>query len=74
MFELSDSYVLDIKLKDLLVNGTDIDDLTDARCYIPVFRSEDTAQDTWYLGNIVMQFYYIVFDMTPVDERSEDYL
>ena len=74
MFELSDSYVLDIKLKDLLVNGTDIDDLTDGRCYIPVFRSEDTAQDTWYLGNIVMQFYYIVFDMTPVDERSEDYL
>ena len=59
-----------MKLQELLRKGTEVGDDTNERCYVPVFRTSDTSQDTWYLGNIVMQYYYIVFDMTPLDERQ----
>ena len=48
------TFAIDLNLQDLLVSGTMVGDTTDERCYIPVFRASDTAQDTWYLGSIVM--------------------
>jgi hypothetical protein len=32
------------------------------------------AAKTWYVGNIFMKEYYVVFDMTPKDERDQDYI
>ena len=59
--------------EDALINGTAFGD-TQFTCYMPVFRSNLKDQYTWYLGNVVLQQYYLVFDMTPYDEHSLDYI
>ena len=43
-------------------------------CYIPVFRSQIGLNDLWLVGSIFMKKYYIVYDMTPYDERSQTYI
>lgn len=43
-------------------------------CWLPFFKSQGGADDTWYLGSIFMADYYFVLDMTPYDERGEDYI
>ena len=43
-------------------------------CYLPVFRSISGAQDQWYVGSLFLQYFYLVFDMTPYDEEGEDYI
>lgn len=55
----------------LLVNGSIFDDSD--FCYIPVFRSM-LDQETWYLGGLFLQQYYITYDMTPIDEFKKDYI
>lgn len=63
--------ILDIK--DLLVWGDELGH-SDDRCYVPVFMSADTnPKDKWYFGNIIMENYYVAFDMTPY-EQKHDYL
>lgn len=29
--------------------------------------------DTWFVGSALMKEYYVVYDQTPYDERSENY-
>jgi len=52
-----------------LANGTLFGDSA-FTCYFPVFRSNLTDQNTWYLGNVLLEKYYTVFDATPLDERN----
>ena len=46
----------------------------DDMCFFPYFRSINGLQDTWYLGNAFMYSYYVVFDMTPLDEFGKNYI
>lgn len=40
-----------------------------------IFKSnDDLPQDKWYLGNIFMKKYYMAFDMSPYEERNQNYL
>jgi hypothetical protein len=41
---------------------------------LPIFKASDDNLDTWILGNLIMQDYYVVFDMTPFDERNETFI
>ena len=43
-------------------------------CYLPVFRSMKGDQNTWYLGNLFMNYFYLVFDMSPYDDFGKDYI
>jgi hypothetical protein len=56
------------------VSGTEFNDVEDS-CYIAIFKNTGALNDglapkTWYVGNIFMKEYYVVFDMTPKDERG----
>jgi len=70
-----------IKYNDLHMSGTEFgDEKGDNSCYIPVFAHGLTKEmDKDYdklliVGNIFMKDYYIVYDMTPLDENGEDYI
>jgi len=57
---------------NFLIPGDVFGDSSDT-CYIPVFKS--TLDDnTVYYGNIWMNYFYVVFDMSPLDEHNQDYI
>ena len=60
-------------LENLFISGSKLGD-TDLTCYLPIFKASDDNSDTWILGNLIMQDYYVVFDMTPFDERNETFI
>lgn len=48
---------------------------TDDVCYAGIFKSGlSISPNTIFIGNVFMHKYYVVFDMTPYDERDEDYI
>jgi len=58
----------------MLIQAKDLGDRTSNNCYVGVFRSLNANQETWYLGNLFMNKYYVVYDMTPYDEQGKDYI
>ena len=43
----------------------------DQRCYLPIFEhSKEDEDDIWYLGSILPNKNYFVFDMTPLTEHD----
>ena len=47
---------------------------TEDTCYVGVFRSQvETQQNIWYLGNIVMNQFYMVFDASPYHTQNLDF-
>jgi hypothetical protein len=69
---ISNSYGLPSN-NNFMIPGTVFGDTSDT-CYLPVFRSVGGSQDTWYIGNLFLQYFYLVFDMTPYDEHSLNYI
>lgn len=55
-----------------LVPGTTFGDTSDT-CYLPVFSSQ-RGDGVWYVGNMILNYLYITFDMTPYDEHGKDYI
>jgi len=43
-------------------------------CVLSVFRQSQGRKDAWYLGNIVLANYYMVFDTTPQAEYGQDFI
>merc|ERR1711998_152620 len=60
-------------MRDVLVTGTAFGDSPNT-CYLSIFKSKKADQTTWYLGNLFMTEYYVVYDATPKDERGENYI
>ena len=61
-------------VEDNLVPGSHLGDAEgDAVCYEPVFMSDNDSK-TWFFGNMFMNEYYTVFDMTPFSEKNQNYL
>lgn len=61
-------YDLTLSTEDLLIDGSQIgNDRGD--CYLAIFRSQlyHGNNQTWVFGNIFMEKYYMVYDMTPND-------
>jgi hypothetical protein len=58
---------------NFLISGSDFGDSINT-CYVPVFRSINGYADTWYGGNIFLNYFYITYDMTPYTENSMDYI
>ena len=60
-----DDFELKISLERLLVKNFDPkatqEDLD--MCYLGVFPQNEGRQDVWYLGNLILAEYYLVFDM-----------
>jgi len=42
-------------------------------CYLPVFQS-NYDDNTIYVGNLFMNYFYMVFDMSPYDEHNQPYI
>lgn len=55
-----------------MIDGSNFNDPN--TCYFPVFKSLKGSQDTWYIGNLFINYFYLVFDMSPLDERGKDYI
>ena len=55
---------LKFQLKDILISGTLVGD-SHSTCYLPVFKSERSAQDVWLMGTMFMSKYYVVLDYSP---------
>lgn len=66
-------YQFKMNFRDLLIPGNFVGEDQD-HCYIAVFKSIHGKQDTWIFGNLVMEYFYIVYDMTPQDEGNLGYL
>ena len=58
-------------MSKLLVTGDQIK-RDNSKCYIAIFHFGTSSK--WILGNIFLQNYYFVFDMTPVNEKFQNYL
>jgi hypothetical protein len=66
-------YTYWVQEKDMFISGSEVGD--DANhCYLAVFKSQTLQSSTWYIGNIFMRDYYVVYDMTPKDSRGESYI
>lgn len=50
----------------LLISGTNLGDTAET-CYFAIFGSEIT-NPSWFVGNILLQSYYLVLDASPLDE------
>jgi hypothetical protein len=62
--------------KYFMINGDILGDSADT-CYLPVFShiTDDPKEKTrWYVGNLIMNYFYLVFDMTPFDEQGKLYI
>ena len=57
---------------DLTIPGKTFGD-DDDTCYLPIFAA-DTPGGQWLLGDIALQRYYTVLDLTPAAERNEDFI
>ena len=67
------AYTISVPFEKLLVRGDHIGE-SYKYCYIGVFKSAQIEKDTWHMGNAIMDDYYAVFDLTPADERNENYI
>ena len=74
-FTLKDSvneFTFDLGKEYLLIDGHIFNE--DNTCYYAIFKHmNDELISDWYIGNIFMDKYYIVYDMTPVEEFDKDY-
>jgi hypothetical protein len=55
-----------------MVSGSLVGD-THNTCYLPVFKSEQTDQNIWYMGTLFMSNYYVVFDYSTSVFNATDY-
>ena len=67
------AYTIQVDFNKLLINGDRLGDVH-TKCYLGVFKSTEIQKDTWHMGNAIMDDYYAVFDLTPADERKQDYI
>ena len=65
-------YTISMDLSKLMIPGHHLGG-TSNQCYFGIFSSKEIEQDTWYLGNIIMEDHYIVYDATPA-EQGESYV
>lgn len=61
--DTGDTFELDIAPDRLLVETFDPSVRADDVCYLGVFPQSEGRQDAWYLGNLILAEYYLVFDM-----------
>jgi len=59
-------YTINMDLSKLMIPGHHLGG-TSNQCYFGIFSSKEIEQDTWYLGNIIMEDHYIVYDATPAE-------
>jgi len=67
------AFYLKIEGDKLFIPGDEVGMPAD-RCVLSVFRQTRGRKDAWYLGNIVLADYYIVFDLTPQAEYGQDFI
>ena len=67
------AFYLKIEGDKLFIPGDEVGMPAD-RCVLSVFRQTQGRKDAWYLGNIVLADYYIVFDLTPQAEYGQDFI
>ena len=73
MYDESRGLYLYIDTTQLYLSGEHFGAHSD-QCYIPVFDHKKTAKDDLdrvYVGNIFLKRYYLVFDMSPLENDDE---
>lgn len=57
-------------IKGSTFNDKDGDDV----CYLPFFGSYNYFNNRWILGSVVLKNYFLVYNMTPLENNSGDYI
>ena len=58
----------------MLIPGPTLKDSVNT-CYLAIFNSGITTSDkSVYVGDIFFDKFYVVFDMTPFDEKNENFI
>jgi hypothetical protein len=70
-FNTDHTYV--VSEADMFISGAELGDDPN-HCYLAVFKSQTQQINTWYLGNVFMRDYYVVYDMTPKDTRGDTFI
>lgn len=71
-----EAYDISIKIEDYLVDEVDIGGKEgNNRCYIPIFVADAGQQkevfNTWFLGNMFLDNYFVVHDVENVRETDD---
>ena len=69
VFDDVGSMIIDADEHEFRIDGEQFGAGKDS-CYVPVFRSAVGLNQVWLVGSIFMKKYYLVYDMTPYDERN----
>ena len=70
MYDVNSAAFFNVREKNMLINGSELDDPEgDNVCYLAIFQSQTLQNTTWHVGNIFMRDYYVIYDMSPSDER-----
>lgn len=64
VFSLNPRVIYNFKFSSdrMLIPGSEVGD-SDDKCYLAVFGQDEAKQDAWYIGNVILSDYYVVFDM-----------
>jgi hypothetical protein len=65
-------HMYNVNENDMFISGQELGD-TSNTCYLAVFKSQTLQTNTWYVGNVFMRDYYVVYDLTP-RERGQTYI
>lgn len=65
LFDSKQDWFFKIPQKDLMISGKVFGD-TEDKCYLAVMNNnkEQERDNAWFIGNILLQDYYVVFDAT----------
>jgi len=68
------SKVFELDEYDMLIDGAELG-LDPNTCYFAIVSAGiSVIESTWYVGGSFLNKYYVVYDLTPADERGEDYI
>lgn len=65
IYDSNQEWFFTVPQKDLMISGKVFGD-SDDKCYLAVMNNnkEQESHNAWFIGNILLQDYYVVFDAT----------
>ena len=58
---------LSLRPEDMFIDAKRIGIYEKYKCVIPIFGQAKSTENTWFLGRIMLQHYYTIFDATGLD-------
>lgn len=71
LFDNNQDWYFEIDQADLMISGEAFGDSSE-KCYLAVMNNnlKSEEKNSWYIGNILLQDYYVVFDASSRDANA----